>query len=262
MSTPTYYPSTEYHLFNHPTTKGLYMFMLCYCNGALAREGVRDEINKSKGVTDKSWAEFGKAVDSTQVAGRSSSSDPAKIGVYFPLPENIPSANKGTWRYNYSATDGTIKETQEGWNLPHDDVRAIIESQALSMRMRSEALLSPDAHNGHKAQPRRLYFVGGGSRNAAIMSITAEVLGGFEGAYKLDIGSNACALGASYYAAWALERKGSEAFEDYVDRYWEEETHAVRIGDAYKEGVWEEYGSVMKGFRIVEEEIMKTNSHA
>jgi len=261
MSTPTYYPSTEYHLFNHPTTKGLYMSMLCYCNGALAREGVRDEINKSKGITDKSWAEFDKAVDSTQNAGRASPSDPAKIGIYFPLPENIPSANEGIWRYTYSATDGKIKETQEGWNLPRDDVRAIIESQALSMRMRSEALLSPDAHNGQKAQPRRLYFVGGGSKNTAIMSVMAKVLGGFEGVYKLDIGSNACALGAAYYAAWALERGGDEAFEDYVGEHWEEETHAVRIGDAYKKGVWEEYGSVMEGFRMVEEEIM-TNSHA
>ena len=237
------------------------MSMLCYCNGALAREGVRDEINKSKGITDKSWAEFDKAVDSTQNAGRASPSDPAKIGIYFPLPENIPSANEGIWRYTYSATDGKIKETQEGWNLPRDDVRAIIESQALSMRMRSEALLSPDAHNGQKAQPRRLYFVGGGSKNTAIMSVMAKVLGGFEGVYKLDIGSNACALGAAYYAAWALERGGDEAFEDYVGEHWEEETHAVRIGDAYKKGVWEEYGSVMEGFRMVEEEIM-TNSHA
>ena len=30
MSTPKYLPDPAYHFFNHPTTAGLYMFMLCY----------------------------------------------------------------------------------------------------------------------------------------------------------------------------------------------------------------------------------------
>ncbi|KAF8536895.1 hypothetical protein BDD12DRAFT_848827 [Trichophaea hybrida] len=210
MSTPTYHPSVEYHLFNHPTTPGLYILP----------------------------------------------SDPAKIGVYFPFPENIPNVHGGTWRFNYK--DGEVIQTEEGWNIPHDDVRAILESQALSMRLRSEPLLSPDPKtNGNVSQPRRLYVVGGGSKNPAIASVMAEVLGGFEGVYKLDIGSNACALGAAYYATWALERKDGEAFEDYVAERWDEDKQVKRIGDAYKEGVWEEYGEVLKGFRLAEEEIVR-----
>ena len=33
MSTPQYEPDPAVHFFNHPTTAGLYMFMLCYKNG-------------------------------------------------------------------------------------------------------------------------------------------------------------------------------------------------------------------------------------
>ena len=88
----------------------------------------------------------------------------------------------------------------------------------------------------------------------------AEVLGGFEGVYKLDIGSNACALGAAYYAAWALERTNDEPFEDYVAARWDEEKQVKRIGDAYKPGVWEEYGEVLKGFKLAEKKII-TSCH-
>jgi xylulokinase len=257
MATPVYHSSIEYHLFNHPTTPGLYMFMLCYCNGALAREGVRNQINKASGISSDTWDAFDAAAKSTPVAGKKSSFDPAKIGVYFPIPEIIPNVHDGIWRFNYK--DGKVQQTEDGWEIPHDDVRAILEGQALSMRMRSEPLLAPHPKvNDNKAQPRRLYFVGGGSKNPAIMQIMAEVLGGFEGVYKLDIGSNACALGAAYYATWALERKEGEAFEDYVADRWDEDRQVKRIGDAYKQGVWEEYGEVLKGFRLAEEEIVKT----
>lgn len=229
------------------------MFMLCYCNGALARESIRDNLNKSHG-NGQGWKGFENTALSTPVAGKLTPTDAAKIGIYFPIPEIIPDVRAGTWRFNYQ--DGKLTRTEAGWNIPQDDVRAIVESQALSMRLRSEPLLTPNpAVNGNKAQPRRLYVVGGGSKNFAISSIMAEVLGGFEGIYKLDIGSNACALGAAYYAAWALERTSGESFEDYVASRWDEEKQVKRIGDAYKQGIWEEYGEVLKGFRLVEEEI-------
>lgn len=261
MVTPTYRPSLEYHLFNHPTTAGLYMFMLCYINGALARKGIRDSLNKALCLADPAtaWEAFDQAALSSPAAGRPSAADPAKIGIYFPLPEIIPSVRAGIWRFAYHK-DGRLVRTDAGWNIPRDDVRALLESQALSMRLRSERLLPPDREaNGGRAQPRRLYVVGGGSTNPAIASVMAGVLGGFEGVYRLDIGSNAGALGAAYYAAWALERTQGDAepFEDFVAQRWDEEKHVQRIGDAYREGVWEEYGQVLEGFRLAEEEIVR-----
>ena len=41
MSTHYYKPDPAVHFFNHPTTAGLYMFMLCYKNGILCSETLR-----------------------------------------------------------------------------------------------------------------------------------------------------------------------------------------------------------------------------
>lgn len=260
MSTPTYFPSPSYHMFNHPTTKGLYMFMLCYCNGSLAREKVRDDINKAFGASSADpWEAFNKTALSTPPLGKKSASDPAKIGIYFPIPEIVPNVRAGSWRYEKS-TDGTLTEVPagKGWDIPSDDARAILESQALSMRMRSLPLLTPDSNvNGNKEQPRRVYVVGGASRNQAIAEVMGEVLGGVEGVYRLDVGSNACALGAAYYATWALERKGGEGFEDFVGARWKEEGKINRIADGYKAGVWEAYGNVLETFREAEKGIIE-----
>ena len=60
MSTGQYKPDPATHFFNHPTTAGLYMFMLCYKNGGLAREKVRDAINDKLGKEKNNWQEFDK----------------------------------------------------------------------------------------------------------------------------------------------------------------------------------------------------------
>jgi xylulokinase len=259
MATPTYHPSVEYHLFNHPTTPGLYMFMLCYCNGSLARERVRDEVNKATTAAPlvDSWDVFNKTATTTQVGGKTSANDESKIGIYFPLPENIPNVQAGTWRFKYK--DGKLTETAEGWDVPKDDVRAILESQALSMRMRASPLLLPDPKiNDNKQQPRRIYVVGGASRNQAIAEAMGDVLGGYEGVYRLDIGGNACGLGAAYYAAWALEKKQGERFEDFVSLRWNEEGRVSKIASGYQKGVFEKYGELMKGFEMAEKKIIET----
>lgn len=253
MATPTYYPSVEYHLFNHPTTSGLYMFMLCYCNGALARNAIRDSLNKeqSSNASSESWDAFNSAA-STGAPTSDALPEIAKLGLYFPLPENIPNVQAGTWRFTYNPSSGTLEETSKDWNTPRDDVRAILDSQALSMRMRAAPLLADN-----KGQPRRLYMVGGGSRNPAITSAMADVLGGAEGVYKLDIGGNACALGAAYFAAWAAERGEKEAFEDFVSERWEEDKRVEKVGEGYKKGVWEWYGKVLEGFKDAEGRVIE-----
>src|SRR5439155_24150096 len=103
--------------------------------------------------------------------------------------------------------------------------RAMLESQALSMRGRSQPLLPQSS-----PQPRRVYVVGGGSKNPAIASVLGEVLGGVEGVYKLDVG-NACALGAAYKAAWAVERAKGETFEELIQKRWKEEGKVERISN-------------------------------
>ncbi|KAL9031150.1 MAG: hypothetical protein Q9196_000788 [Gyalolechia fulgens] len=259
MSTPHYKPNPAHHLMNHPTTAGLYMFMLCYKNGGLAREQVRDSLSPLE--TSNPWQKFDQVAIASPPLGQSSDpSSPMKLGLFFPKPEIVPNVRAGIWRFMYKprinalmAADGTT------WNQPEDDVRAIVESQFLSLRLRSRDLVeSPTGPNAHlPPQPRRIYLVGGGSRNAAIAKIAGEVLGGWEGVYRLDVGENACALGAAYKAVWAVERKPGESFEDLIGGRWKEAEFVEKIAKGYQEGIFERYGLAVEGLDMVEKEVLK-----
>jgi xylulokinase len=255
MSTPKYVPDPAYHFFNHPITAGLYMFMLCYKNGGLAREKVRDSLPKASG--DNTWAVFEEQVISSPPLGERSESDLAKLGLYFPLPEIVPNVRAGTWRYTCTSKGGnsSIRESSEGWKLPEDDARTIVESQILSLRLRSQKLVTSPAE-GIAPQPRRIYLVGGGSMSPAIARVVGDVLGGTEGVYKLDVGGNACALGGAYKAVWAIERKPKESFEELIGSRWQESEATVKVDDGYRPDIWNRYGDILPAFEEMERQIL------
>ncbi|KAK5663905.1 hypothetical protein OQA88_116 [Cercophora sp. LCS_1] len=253
MVTPVYKPDPSYHFFNHPTTPGQYMFMLCYKNGGLAREKVRDVLPKPGG-TDV-WATFDKHALSTPPLDIHSEGDRAKLGLYFYLPEIVPNISAGTWRYTSRPDGSDLTEAEKPWPA-ETDARAIIESQALSMRLRSQKLVvSPG--DCLPAQPRRVYLVGGGSLNPSIRQVMGDVLGGSEGVYKLDVGGNACALGGAYKAVWSFERADGETFDELIGKRWKEEGTIQKVGDGYKKGIFEAYGNVLGAFEEMEERILK-----
>ncbi|KAF1992030.1 xylulose kinase [Aulographum hederae CBS 113979] len=267
MSTPHYKPDPAYHFMNHPATAGLYMFMLCYKNGGLAREHVRDALNEKHGADSGSWDQFNKVATSEPPVGQEKDDDPMKLGLFFPRPEIVPNVHAGIWRYLYSAESDKLQQVENAekdpkWPLPETDARAIVESQFLSLRLRSQNLVSaqPDPRNADKKlppQPRRIYLVGGGAVNPAIAQICGEVIGGAEGVFRLDIGGNACALGSAYKAVWGCEREGKETFEQLVEARWDEEGFVERIADGYCEGVWERYGESLKGFEGMEGAVLE-----
>jgi len=259
MSTPQYKPDPAYHFMNHPTTPGLYMFMLCYKNGGLAREHIRDAINTASNSTcPLCWDTFNETALRTPPLGQNSPSDPMRLALFFPRPEIVPNVKAGTWRFLWqNKTLTPISPSQphsdhdKAWSTPHHDARAILESQFLSLRLRSQSLVSPQAPL--PPQPRRIYLVGGGAVNPAIAELAAHVLGGSEGIYKLEIGGNACALGAAYKAAWGVLRtRDNEPFEDFLEQRWNEEGFVKRICEGYREGVWERYGEALEGFEEAE----------
>jgi xylulokinase len=255
MSTPVYKPDPSYHFFNHPTTPGQYMFMLCYKNGGLAREKVRDALPKP--ADGDAWATFNKHALATPPLDvrPESSDDRAKLGLYFYLPEIVPNIRAGTWRYTCSAADGGDLQEVDTWPA-ETDARIIIESQALSMRLRSQKLVNSPGE-GLPAQPRRIYLVGGGSLNPAIARVIGDVLGGADGVYKLDVGGNACALGGAYKAVWAFERAEGETFDELIGKRWKEEGAIQKVDEGYKKGVFEKYGKVLGAFEEMEERILK-----
>lgn len=252
MSTAEYKPDPSTHFFNSPTTPGLYMFMLCYKNGGLARERVRDAINARLGVSDKtSWAEFDKLLLATPPLAQEDENQPMQLGLYFPRPEIIPDLPAGEWHFAYDPKSDSLKRVDAAPHSPEQDPRVIVESQFLSLRLRSQHLVQAPA-DGLPPQPRRVYLVGGGSRNKAIAKVAGQVLGGSEGVFKLDVGENACALGAAYKAVWAMERSPGETFEELIGKRWREDEFVERIADGYNKEVWDKYAHALKGFEKME----------
>ncbi|KAK9475507.1 uncharacterized protein V1510DRAFT_359048, partial [Dipodascopsis tothii] len=258
VSTPNYETSPAYHMFSHPTTAGLYMGMLCYCNGALARERIRDEINSKYShkspVSPSSWEKFDEFALRSPRTGAKADGDARKLGFYFPLPEIVPDVRAGIWRFSVDAETNVpeyLDASSNEWSVPEDDALTILESQGLSMRLRAGPMLYPSG------QPRRVYVVGGGSKNAAICRSLGEVLGPTEGVFRLDMGGNACALGSAYKAYWSYARKvqpnGSyEAFEDFLACKWDESSMILKVDEGYREGVWENYGRLLEPFSRAE----------
>lgn len=183
-----------------------------------------------------------------------------KIGLFFPRPEIVPNVRAGTWRFLYDPIASTATAANESaWKQPEDDARAIVESQLLSLRLRSRDLVeSPTGVNVNlPPQPRRVYLVGGGSRNTAIAKIAGEVLGGVEGIFRLDVGENACALGAAYKAVWSVERKSGQSFEELIGARWDEDRFVEKIAAGYQEGIFERYGTAIEGLDLVEKYVLK-----
>lgn len=267
MVTPHYKPDPSYHFFNHPTTPGQYMFMLCYKNGGLAREKVRDTLPPAPAGGDQ-WANFNKAVLDTPVLGLSGGdSDKAKLGLYFYINEIVPNIPAGTWRYTCNAADGSdLAPATEAATSSEQDARTIVESQALSMRLRSQPLVhdQPGATADAPrlpAQPRRIYLVGGGSLNPAIAQVLGEVLGGAEGVYRLDVGGNACALGGAYKALWSVERTSEhETFDDLIGKRWTPEGQIEKVDVGYRPKEFAQYGQVLGAFDTMEQTILKEES--
>lgn len=256
MITPEYLPDPAFHFFNSPVTKGRYMFMLCYKNGGLAREKVRNSINEKESIADaNSWTEFDYHLLNTPVLSQKDSSDTMKLGIYFPRHEIVPHLPAGEWHYEYDSRSDILEQTDKIPNSPFSDARAIVESQFLSMRLRSQNLVK-SPNSSLPPQPRRIYLVGGGSKNKAIAKICGEILGGSEGVYQLDVGENACALGAAHKAVWGCERAEGQSFEDLIGSRWKEEDFVRKIADGYQPGVFERYGEALKGFEKMENELL------
>ncbi|KAI9681450.1 MAG: hypothetical protein M1817_002734 [Caeruleum heppii] len=258
MSTPRYVPDPAYHFMNHPTTPGLYMFMLCYKNGGLAREQVRDTINDMRKIGPHAyrWSLFDEEIFESAPMLRREPDSPLKMGLYFPLPEIVPNVRAGTWRYTYRPDTQRLARQDEAWSLPMEDARAIIESQIFSLRLRSQKLVT-SPHPDVPPQPRRIFLTGGGAQNMIIARTIGEMLGGTEGVYQLDVGGSGCALGAAHKAVWATERKEGETFEDLIGSRWNESGAITKVNKGYERGLYKEYGKGLPGFATMEQEVVR-----
>jgi len=175
----------EGHVFGAPT--GDYMSLICYKNGSLARERVKDSFNLD-------WNQFSEILKKTPPGNH------GKIILPYFQPEIVPLVlQSGVRRFSLEEND------EEG------NVRAIVESQFLSMRLHSEWI---------GEAPKEIYATGGGSINRDILQVAADVFS--TDIRQFEVPASA-ALGAALRAAKSyFESKGKnlswqEITEPFLD---------------------------------------------
>jgi len=149
----------EGHVFGAPT--GDYMGLICYKNGSLAREKVKDRFNLN-------WTNFSKILAKTPPGNY------GKIMLPYFFPEIVPLVLKPkVYRFGFDDND------LEG------NVRAVIEAQFLSMKIHSEWT---------QESPEEIYATGGASTNIEILKIAANI---FNTKIRQFEVTNSAALGAA-----------------------------------------------------------------
>ena len=167
-------PGLDGHIFISPVDPSQYMAMLCYKNGSLAREALRDQHQaalaastgpskdasaptpapaSSASASAASWDAFGAAL------ARTAPGNGGNMGVYFLAPEITPSTGDRSGIFRFDAT-GT---STAGYADPATDIRAVVEGQFLSMRVYSESI--------GISNPKRLIVTGGASMNPQIVQV-------------------------------------------------------------------------------------------
>lgn len=137
--------------------------MLCYKNGALAREQVRDKYAGGH------WHIFNELVEKTPPGSNGT------IGFYFPLPEIIPPNVVGEYFFSTHLADESITNPIITKDPPPSiHARAILESQFLSIRSRIEHILPENS-----PPLKRLVISGGSSANSVIRQIAAVCIFNF-----------------------------------------------------------------------------------
>ncbi len=159
----------EGHVFGSPN--GDYMTLICFKNGSLAREKVRELF----GV--RTWDAFGKALAKTPVGNNG-----AILLPWFDA-EIVPRVNQpGLHRFDLDEKDAAAH------------CRAIAEAQMMSMRLHSQWM---------KVKPECIYATGGASGNLPLLQVMADVMNC--PVLRIEV-SKSAALGAALRAAhgWLL----------------------------------------------------------
>jgi xylulokinase len=166
-------PHGEGHVFGAPT--GDYMTLICFKNGSLARENVRDAYGLD-------WNGFSEALRATSPGNNG--------GIMLPWfePEIVPKVLKpGVRRFDLDEADAAA------------NCRAVVEAQMMSMRIHSRWM---------GVRPTRIYATGGASENPEILRVMADVQKC--PVYRFEV-SNSAALGAALRAAQAYLAEAGEA---------------------------------------------------
>ena len=170
----------EGHVFVSPT--GDYMSLICFKNGSLARQRIRDQYGLD-------WAKFNELLKRTAPGNHG--------GIMLPWfeAEIVPRVSRpGVCRFDLDPKDAAA------------NCRAIVEAQMISMRLHSQWM---------KVTPKTILATGGGAVNTPVLQILANVMRC--PVSRIEVGKSA-ALGAALRAAhgWLLHAGKKPMWRDVV----------------------------------------------
>ncbi|KAJ3878325.1 hypothetical protein F5051DRAFT_232963 [Lentinula edodes] len=230
---------TTSHLLSHPTTApDAQIAMLCYKNGALAREQVRDKY------ADSDWSNYNTLVDSGNPGCD------GYMGLYFPLPEIIPPGVKGEFFFRNGRSVPPVQVTEE--DVPQAfQPRMILESQFLSIRSRIAAILPPDS-----PPLQRLVVTGGSSANHTIRQLAADL---FNMKVYVSTTKEAAGMGGALLAkyAWWKQNGNSKGTFEEMNAMMEGESTGMKCVAEPREEVAMQYDGLVASYTACEEEVVK-----
>jgi xylulokinase len=213
----------EGHVFGSPA--GGYMTLICFKNGSLAREKIRESF----GIAD--WNAFGKLLAKTK---------PGNNGAIL-LPwfeaEIVPRVNQpGTHRFDLDAEDMAA------------NCRAIFEAQMLSMRLHSAWM---------KVSPKQIFATGGASNNRALLQVLANVMNCT--VLRIEV-SKSAALGAALQAAhgWLTARGAKPQWEKLVAGFCQPVADSEVVPDRQAVKV---YDAMVEKFAAYEKKALQEVNH-
>lgn len=178
MERPVTDPQGFGHVFGNPA--GGFMSLICFRNGSLAREALRDALGLD-------WTAFDR-----EGLSKTSPGGEGRLMLPFYGPEITP-------RRDF---DGPVRNFPADAPAEHQ-VRALLESQFLNMRLHSQWI-------GEKANLIRL--TGGASRNDGIAQLVADI---FQAPVERFAIANGAGLGAALRAAHACGHNLTDLQADF-----------------------------------------------
>ncbi|XP_039093156.1 xylulose kinase isoform X7 [Hyaena hyaena] len=215
-------PALEGHIFCNPVDSQHYMALLCFKNGSLMREKIRDESASC------SWSEFSEALRSTEMGNG------GNLGFYFDVMEITPEI---IGRHRFSAENRKVPA------FPREvEVRALIEGQFMAKRIHAEGL-------GYRVMPKtKILATGGASHNREILQVLADVFGA--PVYVIDTASSAC-LGSAYRAFHGLTAGTDVPFSEVVKL-----APPPRLAAAPTPGASQVYGALLARYASLEQRVL------
>lgn len=179
--------ATTGHIFGNPINPEGYMALVCFKNGSLTREYVRNEF------AGRSWDKFEAMLIKTPAGNR------GNIGFYFKDPEITPPIlTPGIYRFR-------ADNTRVDQFTPEENVRAVVEAQFLSIRL----------HGSHIGLvPKTILATGGASVNRSILRIISDVFGVSVFICKE---ANSASLGAAYRALHGWHCNNAKRFISFTE---------------------------------------------